>query len=280
MMDYRASLAPIAVLASAALLAPSNARAQRTPAPTTAPAPAQAIGRTGYPRHAPSNGIRVNTSRARTQRANADASASNTGGANSLNAADSFGFAGGYPLSLQDLLGITPTNGFDWQFINAIDQDLPMKALIDPVTQLEVAQAERLFGSTGGAFSGAYLLGGGYGYYPPPETDQPPGEQQAPPPNQPSQPQIIVLQQAPAQQATEQESSEASAEEQIPDQGQLTLVLRNGREIQAVAFTHAGDKIFYITPDGSRLSIPTSELNADATIRINQEKGTPLELNL
>ncbi|HXW57310.1 MAG TPA: hypothetical protein VEJ67_16285 [Candidatus Cybelea sp.] len=277
MRDCCPSLTAIAVLASFALLAPANTAGQRMPARTMAPLPAPAVGHTGYVHRAPSNGIHATPSRARTARANTVATAQ---GGNGVSAADSSGF--GYPLSIQDLLNITPTNGFNWQYVNAINQDLPIQALINPVTQLEVAQAERLLRSTGGAYGGAYLLGGGgYGYYAPPETEgeEGSGEQQAPPPSQPAQPQVIVLQQAPAQQAPE-EGSAATAEEQIPDQGQLTLVLRNGKQIQAVAFTHAGDEILYITPNGSRLSIPTSELNPDATVRINQEKGTPLQLNL
>jgi hypothetical protein len=277
MRDYRASLTAVAALVSLALFVPVNARAQRMPARTIAPLPAPAVGRSAYVRRAPGNGIHPTSTRARAARATTDGGAQ---GQNGLNAADSFG--SGYPLSIQDLLNIYPTNGFDWQYVNAINQDLPIQALINPVTQLEVAQAERLLRSTGGSFGGAYLLGGGYGYYAPPETEgaQGSGEQQEPAPGQPTQPQIIVLQQAPAQQATQEESSAAPAEEQIPDQGQLILVLRNGKQIQAVAFTHAGDQIFYVTPDGARLSIPTSELDADATVRINQEKGTPLELNL
>jgi hypothetical protein len=278
MRQCRASLTAIAALASFALLAPANTAGQRMPARPMAPVPAPAVGRTGYVHRAPSNGIRATPSRARTARANAQTGAQ---GGNGVNAADSFGF--GYPLSIQDLLNITPINGFNWQYVNAINQDLPIQALINPVTQFEVAQAERLLRSTGGASGGAYLLGGGgYGYYAPPETEgeEGSGEQQAPPPNQPAQPQVIVLQQAPAQQPAQEEGSAAPAEEQIPDQGQLILVLRNGKQIQAVAFTHAGDKILYITPDGARLSIPTSELNPDATVRINQEKGTPLQLNL
>jgi hypothetical protein len=277
MFDRRASLTASAVLA-AALFLPGVIYAQGM-AGHPSPAPAHVVARTAYARVA-SRGIPVNTSRAR-RTAAASSTAATTKGVNSaggINGADSFGFAGS-PLSLQDLLGITPTNGFNWQYVNAINQDLPIKALIDPVTQLQVAQAERLLRSTGGAFTGAYLLGGGYGYYVPPEGEQPPTEEQPPTQNPPSPPQVIVLEQAPLQHQTESEQSRASEEEQIPDQGQLTLVLRNGREIQAVAFSHAGDKIFYITPDGARLSIAASELDAAATERVNQEKGTPLQLN-
>jgi hypothetical protein len=275
MRDYRASRTAIAALASLAVFLPVNTSAQRMPARMITPAPA--VSHSGNVRRAPANGIRPTSSRTRSARANTDGGAKN---GNGFNAADSFGF--GSPLSIQELLNIYPTNGFDWQYVNAINQDLPTQALINPVTQLQVAQAERLLRSTGGGSGGAYLLGGGYGYYAPPETggEQGSGEEQGPAPSQPAQPQVIVLQQAPAQQATQEESSAAPAEEQAPDQGQLILVLRNGKQIQAVAFTHAGDQIFYVTPDGARLSMPTSELDADATVRINQEKGTPLELNL
>jgi len=198
--------------------------------------------------------------------------------------ANSFASAGS-PLSVQDLLNITPNSGFNWEHVNAIDKDLAIKALIDPVTELEVAQAERLLSLNGGAFSGgAYILGGGY--YMPTETDE--GQQVAEPAqaaeSQPApapQPQIIVLQQAPAQQAAQPSGNEASAANaEIPDEGQFTLILRDGRQIEAVAFTHMNDKIVYITTDGGRRTIRASDLDADATVRVNEERGTPMQLPL
>jgi len=73
-------------------------------------------------------------------------------------------------------------------------------------------------------------------------------------------------------------ASEAREEEAfLPDEGQFTLVLNDGRWIEAVAFTHSNDTIVYITAAGSRYTIAANELDADSTLRVNQERGTPLQ---
>jgi hypothetical protein len=66
----------------------------------------------------------------------------------------------------------------------------------------------------------------------------------------------------------------------MPDEGQFTLVLRDGTTIQAVAFTHTNGKIIYITTDGLRLTFADSLLDQDATVRLNLERGTALQLPL
>jgi hypothetical protein len=63
----------------------------------------------------------------------------------------------------------------------------------------------------------------------------------------------------------------------VPDEGQFTLVLNDGRWIEAVAFTRSNDTIVYISPAGSRYSIAANELDSDSTLRVNQERGTPLQ---
>ena len=63
----------------------------------------------------------------------------------------------------------------------------------------------------------------------------------------------------------------------LPDEGQFTLVLNDGRWIEAVAFTHSNDTIVYITAAGSRYTIAANELDSDSTVRVNQERGTPLQ---
>jgi hypothetical protein len=63
----------------------------------------------------------------------------------------------------------------------------------------------------------------------------------------------------------------------LPDEGQFTLVLNDGRWIEAVAFTHSNDTIVYITTAGSRYTIAANELDWDSTLRVNQERGTPLQ---
>jgi hypothetical protein len=58
------------------------------------------------------------------------------------------------------------------------------------------------------------------------------------------------------------------------------LVLRDGTKIQAVAFTRKSDSIVYITTDGTRRTLALADLDSAATQRVNQERGTPLNLSL
>lgn len=68
--------------------------------------------------------------------------------------------------------------------------------------------------------------------------------------------------------------------EPLPDAGEFILVLRDGTRLSAVAFTRQKDQIVYITHDGSRRSLPVSDLDPDSTRRQNEERGTILQLSL
>lgn len=189
---------------------------------------------------------------------------------NSRRPSSFYGLGGTFPGTNLFPGGATGVNGINNVLIPG---NLGVEAAIDPATQWNLALAERLGRNFGG--SGVYLLGGGYGYYPVPQDED--NEQVAAPPQQ-QQPQIIVVQQpaAPGQQGAQQ-SSEQSVPA-LPDVGQFTLILRNGTQIQAVAFTRMKDSIVYITADGSRRTLALADLDSDATVRVNQERGTPLQL--
>jgi len=183
---------------------------------------------------------------------------------------------------LQNLLNLTPNSGFDYQFLNAVNGDLGMKALIDPVTQLEIAQASR-FAARFHGFPGAYILGGG-GYY-----FEAPAEADGQASTTENGDSSWDVQQQNEQQSVEQQPGDGHAQSpaatedpasQIPDEGQFTLVLNDGRQIPTSAFSHNKDRIIYITANGGRASIAFSDLDAEATVRINQEHGTPLQLPL
>jgi hypothetical protein len=177
--------------------------------------------------------------------------------------------------TLQDLLNPVPGLGFDYEHLAAINSNLGVRALIDPVTQLRLAQAERLLRDSGGVtpvFLGGYGDYGDYGDY----GSQPVAAQQP-------QPQIIVLQQpapqpAPEAEAPAPEPVAAPAPEPRPDADQFILVLRDGSRITAVAFSRQDSRIVYITPEGNRRSLAISGLDAAATIRVNEERGTSLQL--
>jgi hypothetical protein len=191
--------------------------------------------------------------------------------------ANGFVSAGGSFVPLQDILNTVPGLGFDYSHLAVLNADLGVKAFIDPVTEWRLATAERLLRGRSrfsGGGSGFYLLDGG-GYSVPDEAAQ--NDQPAPQP----QPQIIVLQQGSATQQTDQAGSGPEAESPpLADVGQFTLVLQSGKQIEAVAFTRTSDRIVYITADGNRRTIAASDLNSEATVRVNQERGTPLELPL
>ena len=76
------------------------------------------------------------------------------------------------------------------------------------------------------------------------------------------------------------EQQEAEQQEPLPDVGTLTLVLRDGSRLDVIAFTMTQGQVIYITPEGRRLSISAEIFDADATQRVNQERGTPMQLPL
>lgn len=186
------------------------------------------------------------------------------------NGNNGFIFPGATSFDLGQLLNNVPGLGFNYEFLDAMNQNLGERAFIDPVTQQDLALAGRLsqFGGTG--FAGFFPFFGG-GYY-----AEPAEEQQQPPV-------IVEQQQQPAPAAEEQEESSAAPAEEpapLPDIGEFVLVLHNGDKIKAVAFTRQNDQIVYITKDGMRESFPAADLDAAATQQINQQRGAPLQLSL
>jgi len=80
--------------------------------------------------------------------------------------------------------------------------------------------------------------------------------------------------------APPRDQQEAEQLEPLPDVGTLTLVLRDGTHLDVVAFTMTQGQVVYITPEGRRLTISSDIFDADATQRVNQERGTPMQLPL
>jgi len=191
-------------------------------------------------------------------------------------ATKTFTFADGSFLPLQSFLNPCGGFGFGFTSFSAGSCDLGIKAVIDPVTQWQLAVAERVLNATRGVVpvSGFTWLDGGGWYVPPAEPA--PVEQPQP------QPQIIVVQPPAAPQAAAPTAPAAPPETAPapPEVGQFVLALRNGTQIQAVAFTRVQDRIIYITADGSRRMIAASDLDPGATTLINEELGTPLQLPL
>jgi hypothetical protein len=139
-----------------------------------------------------------------------------------------------------------------------------------------------------------YFLTGGYYYADPGVLDDSDGQTQ----DATDQRDVVADQQDEGQQADDQQpppddqqrdvrtdagNAPAPAPEQeqqaapLPDVGSFTLVMRDGTQVDALAFTHAQDKIIYITPDGGRRTVAVSDIDSDSTARVNEERGTPLQ---
>jgi len=160
-------------------------------------------------------------------------------------------------------------SSFPGQAFNFGAQDWAIKAAIDPATQWRLFEAQKLFRNFGFGAPGFYLLDGGAYYYPagPSETEQAPQEQSPP---------------AETETAAREQAEQPPPAESAPleDVGQFILALRNGSRVEAVGFTRANDHIIYVTADGFRRSLALSDLDPQATIQINEERGTPLEISL
>lgn len=248
-----------AALLIAALVGPGAARAQRGGVSVVGARASSAV------RMQPASATRARTSGTQN---------TNSLRAPSVNSANPPFFDNGLfgdPLTIQNLLNPVPNPGFSFDHLFALNQNLGLMAFIDPATQVRLAVAERVLRSTPFPAGGNFLIDGGGSYVVPMANDQPQAQQP-----------IIIVQQ-PAQQvaagpAAEQSAQEAS--EPLADEGEFTLVLRDGTHIEAAAFMHRGDSIVYITPSGNRRSLAAGDLDAGATVRVNQERGTPLQLPL
>jgi hypothetical protein len=159
----------------------------------------------------------------------------------------------------------------DRQRLLAGNANLGISTLFGPPRQLRPPAPNHFPNNT--RVSPAYFLflDGGGAYYLPETTEQVPQDQAAAEQSPEQQPEV-------AEAPPFTPESEGSAP--LPDEGQFTLVLHNGTQIEAVAFTHVSDKIVYITPQGGRRTIAVAEVDSNATQRVNQDRGTPIQFPL
>jgi hypothetical protein len=152
-----------------------------------------------------------------------------------------------------------------------------IEAAIDPATQWRLFEAQKYLGSAALSGPGFYLVDGGY-YEAPSETGETDQNEQQPQAREAAGDQEQRIGRSGEASAA---SGQQVASESLPeDVGQFVLVLRNGTQIQAVAFSRSGDRIVYITTDGLRRSLALADVDTQSTVRINDERGTPVQLPL
>jgi hypothetical protein len=170
------------------------------------------------------------------------------------------------------LLGDVPVPGFGFDHTHhaAVNSSLETLALIDPATQYRLALARQIRAETPRGILFPVFA---------PVTQV---VVMAPPP--------VIVMQPPAEIPEERFERVRYAEREIApppapplpvrELDELVFVLRDGTQRLAIAFSVRGERILYISPDGRRRTLALSELDVDATLAANEERGTLLTLPL
>jgi hypothetical protein len=177
-------------------------------------------------------------------------------------------FEGG---TVQDLFGFpTPGLGFDFSHWAAVNGNLGVRALIDPVTQHEIALALRLRGATAGVSPFFFSPFGAT-----PIVVETPMVAAQPEPA-PQQPIVVVVPQA--AQPSPAPQQQVVEEQPLPYPGEFVLVQRDGRLHFAVGFTAEPGHVVYVTKEGLRRRIALDQLDVDTTLRMNEERGSSIQI--
>ncbi len=163
-----------------------------------------------------------------------------------------------------------PGLGFDFAHQAIMNRDIGVRALIDPVTQgqLALARAIRLETPITNTFP----------FFPFSQGSSPVIIVQQPP--------VVIMQQPPEEarerfervRQVEPEAKAAPPPEPLREVPEYVLVRRDGAILSAVAYSTEGDRLIYITKDGFRKSVALAELDIERTHRMNEERGTTLRL--
>ncbi len=165
-----------------------------------------------------------------------------------------------------------PGLGFDYTHHAAINRNLGVRALVDPITQHRLALARQIRRETPVApISGPIVI----------------NSIQV---NVLPQPPVVIVQEPELEPADRLESarymervaeaSQAPAFFYEPEQdtSEMVFIRRDGSLLFAVAFVTRGERIIYVTREGHRRSLALAELDLDATRDINEARGTSLSL--
>ena len=171
-----------------------------------------------------------------------------------------------------------PGLGFDYPHLAAVNRNLETRALIDPLTQLRLAQARQVRRETpAAAFVPAFF------------PVSPVIVVQSPPP-------VIVLQTSgqesvdvPAMRAQRVgvAAREAAPEPEAPALKPaephrivepFVFVRKDGGELFAVGYSVQQGRVVYVTPEGLRRSVALAELDREATARKNEDRGAEVKL--
>lgn len=177
-------------------------------------------------------------------------------------------------------LSSAPGFGFDFTHAAALNRNLAIRALIDPVTQHRLALERQLLRDRPVVpFAGPVIFNPiqiNIVQQPPVVVLQQPAESE-PSALRPTRVRYSERE-AEAETLREQVVSPGATERPLRDLPEFVLVRRDGMLLFAVAFFVERNRLVYITPEGHRRILPLSDLDPEATLQINESRGTPLHL--
>ena len=163
-----------------------------------------------------------------------------------------------------------PGFGFDFTHHAAVNRNLGVRAIIDPATQHQLALA-RAIRREAPVFPTVLPIVLNTNVNQIFITTPPP---------------VVIVQQpaaveVPAEHAERREAVRIEpppAPQPVAELGELVLIRKDGRTVFAVACSVVKGHLVYVTREGFRRSFPLAELDADATLQMNEERGTSLRL--
>jgi len=162
-----------------------------------------------------------------------------------------------------------PGLGFDFTHHALMNRNLDVRALIDPITQHRLALARQIRRETPLVPLALPI------FFPSIQVMVQP------------QPPIVIIQQAaeaPPEEPVERgRPAEVGPREELPAEPppeleRLVLVRRDGTHIFAVAFVVQETRVVYVTAEGQRRTVALAALDLPETLRVNEERGTTLQL--
>jgi hypothetical protein len=163
-----------------------------------------------------------------------------------------------------------PGFGFDFTHHAAVNRNLGVRAIIDPATQHQLALARAIRRETP-VFPTVlpFVVNTNVNQIfittPPPVVIV-------------QQPAVVEVPVERAERAETVRTESAPAPQPVAELGELVLIRNDGRVVFAVAYSVVNGRLVYVTREGLRRSFPLAELDADATLQMNEERGTSLRL--
>jgi hypothetical protein len=164
-----------------------------------------------------------------------------------------------------------PGLGFDYTHLAARERNIGVRALIDPVTQHQLAlerQARRAVPAIAAPAIFIPISNVVIVQPPPVVVVESPPVAQAPTPA------------AGAEEPAKKYPEEAAAAVSAPPREleEILLIRRDGSALKVVAFSANATRLTYVTRDGARRSLALAELDLEATTLANEERGVVLRI--